>query len=100
MKSEIMKRTIVSILITIILTSCIERKNKEIPVEEPAKILKSLLSFLEYNRDHLRLSEDFEALDTGSVRISKENFLGELSLGNYLPLRLISDDTARYQLIN
>lgn len=79
-----MKRTIVSILITIILTSCIKRKNKEIPVEEPAKILKSLLSFLEYNRDHLRLSEDFEELDTGSVRISKENFLGLLSLGNYL----------------
>lgn len=37
-----MKRKIVSILITIILTSYIERKNKEIPVEEPAKILKSL----------------------------------------------------------
>ena len=37
-----MKRTIVSILITIILTSCIERKNKVIHVEEPAKILKSL----------------------------------------------------------
>lgn len=94
---RIMNRTFFSILFGLILTSCIQTLKKDPPVMDPPEILKSLLSLLEYKRDHLRLSEDFIALDTAFQRIGKERFLEFLSSGEYLPLRL-STDSPTYRL--
>lgn len=91
-----MKMTLNYIFSLFVITffSCTQTSNRKNPVEDPAKILRNLLSVLEYNRDYLRLSEDFIALDVASQGISKEQFLKLLSSGKYLPLRLISKDSS------
>ena len=78
--------------------SCAQNTIKKLPVESPAAILKDLKSFLKYYDQHLKLSEDFVALNTSSTIISKSQFLLKLSSGAYLPLRLLSKDTAFYML--
>jgi thiol-disulfide isomerase/thioredoxin len=81
-------------------TSCTQNKNYGDPIVEPAIILKSLMSFLVYREDYLRLSEDFTAFDPASHIISKETFLKLFSSGEYLPLRLISKDSSSYYRLN
>lgn len=57
------------------------------------------MDFLTYRQAHLRLSEDFKALDESGAIINRETFLHRLSSGNYLPVRLQSGDSlASYQL--
>ena len=69
------------------------------PVASPEKILQDMMSFLQYRANYVRLYEDFEAVNTASEPISKENFLKQLATGEYLPLRLnSSDSTTYYQL--
>lgn len=60
------------------------------PIEQPSKILKDLMSFLYYNRDYLRLSEDFTAYDENMHSITKGQLLKAYASGKYLPLRLNS----------
>lgn len=67
------------------------------PVMSADIILKNQTNFSNYWYTKLRLSDDFIALDTASKKISKENFLKEVSTGKYLPLLLISD-TPYYKL--
>lgn len=66
------------------------------PVVEPAKVLGNIQSWLIYNRDYLKLSGNFIALDPASNTISKELFLKSLSSGKYLPLRLTSKNSNSY----
>jgi peroxiredoxin len=66
------------------------------PVEEPDKILKTEMNLLYYNRDYLRLSEDFTAYNRTSQIISREKFFELFASGEYLPLRLLSKDGGNY----
>lgn len=81
------------------LYSCSQNDQYEDPILQPDSILKDLKSFLKYNRDYLKLSEDFVPLGTSSTLITKKVFFNSLSTGEYLPLRLISkNSTAYYKL--
>ncbi len=65
----------------------------------PAAVSKDGMAMAYYQRDHLRLAEDFSAYDSHSHSISKKQFLQQLTTGNYLPLRLNSPNGAwTYQL--
>jgi peroxiredoxin len=64
------------------------RANPGEPVEAPSKILKDGISFLYYNRDYLKLSQDFTAYDENMHSITKGQFLKTYASGKYLPLRL------------
>jgi thiol-disulfide isomerase/thioredoxin len=81
------------------LFSCRSSSTTVEPVVQPGEILKDLRSFLVYRQNHLRLAEDFKALDESSAAISKEAFFQRLTSGQYLPLRLRSKDSVTsYQL--
>ena len=58
------------------------------PIEQPSKILKDDMSFLYYNRDYLKLYEDFKAYDESRHNITKGQLFKAYASGNYLPLRL------------
>lgn len=55
------------------------------PVVPPAEIVKDLMSWLYYQRDHLIWSADYVTLDTGQSKISRQRFLESLTTGHYLP---------------
>ena len=93
-----MKKNFAYILLFFVLTtsSCTQNTSYGDAVVEPAKILKSVMSFLVYRQGNVSLAEDFTALDSASNIITKETFLKLLSSGEYLPLRLISKDSSSY----
>ncbi len=62
-------------------------------------LLKDITSFLAYREKNVKLSDDYQALDTLSNPMTQGSFLKSISTGRYFPLRLKSDDsTAVYQL--
>lgn len=87
-------------LIVIIFTfSCkAQTYSFETPIVDPKQILKDQIAFLDYYNNYLKLSEDYVAYDQESKEIPKGKFLLQVSLGGYLPLKLLSKDTARYKL--
>ncbi len=60
-----------------------------VPVQD---ILKTEMSFLYYQRDYLRFSEELNAYDRAGKKISKAEFLKRICTGLYLPLRLAGDN--------
>lgn len=96
----IMKNALGNILLVFVFTcsSCTQISQKEIPIEHPSDVLKSLKNFLNYSNSSLKLSEDFIALDSSSKIIGKGEFLQQLSSGLYLPIRHMSNDSVYYRL--
>ncbi|RYZ25946.1 MAG: TlpA family protein disulfide reductase [Chitinophagaceae bacterium] len=85
--------------IALFVSSCKEEKNYGAPVVKPEAILKSLMNYLAYNERYVQLWDEFTPLDEGEKVISKETFLQKLNTGEYLPLRLSTNDsTIYYQL--
>ena len=70
-------------------------KQKE-PVKNPKDIVSSFNSFWTYWNKDVKLSEDFVAYNENDAIIDKEFFLNEISTGEYLPLRLQSNDSINY----
>lgn len=69
------------------------------PVVQPNEIVKDLMSWLYYERDHLVWSADYATLDTELKDIPKEKFLESLTTGKYLPLKVNnSSGILSYQL--
>ncbi len=79
----------------LVYSSCTSPKHGG-PVEEPAHILSSFMNFWYYWNDNVKLSEGYIAYDENDSLISKAGFLKKLSSGEYLPLRLKSNDTLYY----
>jgi peroxiredoxin len=84
------------LLVTLFVFSCKEDKPYDEPVVQPAAVLKDVISFLNYRQQHLRLADDFKAIDTTSAEVDKATFFQQLSTGNFLPLRLKSKNTTAY----
>lgn len=61
------------------------------PVVKPSEIVKDLMSWLYYQRDHLIWSADYVAFDTLMNEISKQELLERLTTGMYLPLQVYSN---------
>lgn len=69
------------------------------PVVDPIEIVKDIMSWLYYQRDHLVWSADYITLDTSLNPITKGDFLERLISGRYLPLEIkTSDGSLCYQL--
>jgi peroxiredoxin len=60
------------------------------PLVDPLTVMKLGTNFSYYNRDHVRLSEDFTAYNEHNKKISKLQFLEALTSAKYLPLHLTS----------
>lgn len=86
--------------ILICMASCSQKKEVHLgtPVMPPENILNGINSLWDYHNKYLKLSEEYISLDTNLKPIAKKDFLNQVITGKYLPLRLISDDTAYYQL--
>lgn len=57
------------------------------------------MSWLYYQRDYMVWSSNYETLDAASKAITKDEFLQQLTSGNYLPLRIQTGDSSLcYQL--
>ncbi len=63
------------------------------PEVDPIQIQKTFNDWSVYQSKKIMLSRDFTALDLQSKEISKENFLEQLANGNYIPIRLKSEES-------
>ena len=94
-----MKHSLVCIIIlfTLFLPSCQNSiPAHEGPVKDPKIILSSFNNFWSYWYNDVRLSEDFTPYNENDSLVSKDFFLKKITTGNYLPLRLKSNDSSGY----
>ena len=91
-----MKKSII-IVITLLITTISFSQNKfGNPEADPIQIQKNFSDWSAYQSKNIMLSRDFTALDPLSKEISKESFLDQLANGNFIPIRLKSEDTIYY----
>jgi peroxiredoxin len=94
-----LKESVWILLFCFLLSACAETSNKEQPLVLPQDISKDIMSWLYYDRDNMEWSADFKALDTSFQSMSKDDFLYRLTTGNYLPVRMKTNDSSLcYQL--
>ncbi|MBH2003172.1 MAG: TlpA family protein disulfide reductase [Sphingobacteriia bacterium] len=97
-----MRTTLLIILILYAIGSPVfsQPKNYGKPVIRPSAIVKDVMSWLVYERDYMNWSADYIPLDTSLHLITKKQFLESLTTGQYLPVRIESDDSSIcYQLV-
>ena len=87
-----MKRCFLVIFIFFNVTSFSQSPDEKSPVVNPTEIVKDMMSFLYYQRDHLIWSADYVTFDTSLNVISKNEFLERLTTGKYLPLKIRTSD--------
>ncbi len=66
------------------------------PEVDPVIIQNKFMDWLKYQDKNIMLSRDFVSLDSTSKKIAKDVFLNELILGNFIPIRLQSEDSLIY----
>ncbi|MBF4518394.1 TlpA family protein disulfide reductase [Flavobacterium sp. ANB] len=91
-----MKKLIIIITTFLIFTSCNGQTKYGNPEVNPIQIQNKYSDWWNYQSKNIMLSRDFVALDLLSKEISKEQFLNELVNGNYIPIRLKSEDSIYY----
>lgn len=91
-----MKNSITLILLFLIFTSGFAQTNSKKPEVDPIQIQKNFTEWSAYQNKNIMLSRDFVALDVLSKEISKESFLDQLANGNFIPIRLKSDESMYY----
>lgn len=68
------------------------------PVVSPISIEQNMMSWLTYERDQMKWSVDYIALDSANNIISKTDFLNQLITEKYIPVKLNSKKALYYQL--
>lgn len=63
------------------------------PEVDPTQIQKTYPEWAAYQNKKIMLSRDFIALDASSKEITKESFLDQLANGNFIPVRLKSEES-------
>lgn len=76
------------------LLSCAGKQDSISPDTDPLEIQNNFMKWWEYYNKNIALSTDFTAFDNLSKRITKEEFLTQLTSGNFIPVKLISSDTS------
>jgi peroxiredoxin len=89
------KFAITFFFIFIAFTSLAQKTKYVKPLRTASSILNSPESLMNY-LDNVDLSHNFTGLDTTGNIISKEAFLKILSSGEYIPLKLVSQDNSDY----
>lgn len=91
-----MKKSFALIFLFLIFTSGFSQNKFGNPEVDPIQIQKNFSDWSVYQSKNIMLSRDFVALDLLSKETSKEIFLNELTNGNYIPIRLKSEDSIYY----
>jgi len=91
-----MKKIILLFYCSFIFTSCNGQVQYGAPEVDPVVIQSKFMDWWTYQSTHIMLSRDFIALDATSNEMSKEAFLNELTLGNFIPIRMQSTDSLFY----
>ena len=91
-----MKKSITIIIAFLIFTSSFSQTKFGNPEVDPIQIQKSYTEWSVYQNKNIMLSRDFTALDSSSKEISKEAFLNQLANGDFIPIRLKSDNSTYY----
>lgn len=86
----------INILLFLLFTSTFAQTKFGNPEVDPIQIQKTYTDWSAYQSKKIMLSRDFVALDILSKEISKETFLDQLANGNFIPIRLKSDDSIYY----
>ena len=89
-------------LLVLLLVSCADRENNTPAATvaygestvDAAALEDDFMAWWSYFNEHIVLSDDFVALDTARHTISKDAFLKALTTGAYIPVKLVSRDTA------
>ena len=82
----------INILLFLIFTSAFAQAKFGNPEVDPIQIQKTYTAWSAYQSKNIMLSRDFTALDLLSKEISKESFLNQLANGNFIPVRLKSEN--------
>lgn len=90
-----MQKTI-TIILSLIFTSTFAQTKFGNPEVDPIQIQKNFTDWSTYQNKNIMLSRDFVALDNLSKEITKESFLDQLANGNFIPIKLKSDDSIYY----
>lgn len=87
-------------IITLFLSiSCSEKKESIPPDTNPKTLETDFREWWDYHSKNIILSSDFIPVNENSKPISKDEFLKNLTSGEYIPLKLISNDSlTRYKL--
>ncbi|BDU27134.1 TlpA disulfide reductase family protein [Flavobacterium sp. GSB-24] len=80
----------------LILNFCSAQNKFGNPEVDPIQIQKNYMEWSVYQNKKIMLSRDFTALDSSSKEISKEAFFDQLANGNFIPIRLKSDNSTYY----
>lgn len=93
-------KIISSFILSIYLTTAYSQSsNSLLEVVPPSIIVKDMMSWLYYQRDHLVWSADYISYNTSMRIIPKNEFLDSLCTGKYLPLQIETGDNSKcYQL--
>jgi peroxiredoxin len=91
-----MQKIISFLFLFLIITSCSGQTKFGNPEVDPIQIQKSFMDWWTYQSKNIMLSRDYIALDTFSKEIPKQTFLNELVNGNYIPIKLKSEDSIYY----
>lgn len=91
--SESMQKFISLIALLFIFTISTAQNKFGNPEVDPVQIQKTYTDWSVYQSKKIMLSRDFTALDAASKEISKEAFLDQLANGNFIPIRLKSEES-------
>jgi len=91
-----MKKAIKLYFLLFIFSSCSGQAQYGAPEVDPVAVQSKFMDWWTYQNAHIMLSRDYIALDANSKVITKEAFLKELTLGNYIPIRMQSTDSLFY----
>jgi peroxiredoxin len=91
-----MKKSITIIITFLFFTPSFSQNKFGNPEVNPIQIQKTFSGWSAYQSKNIMLSRDFTALDSFSKEISKEAFLDQLANGNFIPIRLKSEDAVYY----
>lgn len=91
-----MKKSFTLIITFLFLTFSFAQNKFGNPEVNPIQIQKTFGDWSAYQSKNIMLSRDFIAFDSSSKEISKEAFLDQLANGNFIPIRLKSEDGIYY----
>jgi len=80
----------------LIMTSCKGQTSFGKPEVDPETIQLKFMDWWTYQYKSIMLSRDFVAIDVASKEITKDAFINELTLGNFIPIKLESSDGKIY----
>lgn len=95
-----MKNLLGLFILVIVSSSCNSQSATKQPNVDTHKVQENFMNWWKYHNENIMLSADFIGIDANDKTISKEEFLTQLQLGDYLPVKMQHEtDSIYYKLI-